>query len=73
MSLHPAAIAAALVYPDIATLVTALRKPGSGHVLGVIPFAASCRRLPLNCNALFGRLGGFIHSKKFFTRLLRCH
>lgn len=33
------AIAAALVYPDIATLVTALQKAGQGHVLGVIPFA----------------------------------
>lgn len=33
------AIAGALVYPDIATLVTALRKAGQGHVLGVIPFA----------------------------------
>lgn len=32
------AIAAALVYPDIATLVTALQKAGQGHVLGVIPF-----------------------------------
>ena len=33
------AIAGALVYPDIATLVTALQKAGQGHVLGVIPFA----------------------------------
>ena len=33
------AIAAALVYPDIATMVTALQKAGQGHVLGVIPFA----------------------------------
>ena len=33
------AIAGALVYPDIATLVTALRKAGQGHVLGVVPFA----------------------------------
>ena len=33
------AIAAALVYPDIATLVTTLQKAGQGHVLGVIPFA----------------------------------
>ena len=33
------AIAAALVYPDIATLVTALQKAGQGHALGVIPFA----------------------------------
>ncbi len=32
------AIAGALVYPDIATLVTALQKAGQGHVLGVIPF-----------------------------------
>lgn len=32
-------IAGALVYPDIATLVTALQKAGQGHVLGVIPFA----------------------------------
>lgn len=31
--------AGALVYPDIATLVTALQKAGQGHVLGVIPFA----------------------------------
>lgn len=33
------AIAGALVYPDITTLVTALQKAGQGHVLGVIPFA----------------------------------
>ena len=33
------AIAGALVYPDIATMVTALQKTGQGHVLGVIPFA----------------------------------
>ena len=33
------AIAGALVYPDIATLVTALQKAGQGHALGVIPFA----------------------------------
>jgi len=32
------AVAGALVYPDIATLVTALQKAGQGHVLGVIPF-----------------------------------
>mgnify|MGYP007102605699 CR=1 FL=1 len=29
------AIAGALVYPDIATLVTALQKAGQGHVLGL--------------------------------------
>lgn len=33
------AIAAALVYPDIAASVTALTEAGHNHVLGVIPFA----------------------------------
>lgn len=39
MSLQLFAIAGSLVYPDIATLVTALQKADQGHVLGVIPFA----------------------------------
>ncbi|MFR4033369.1 MAG: PTS beta-glucoside transporter subunit IIABC, partial [Streptococcus sp.] len=63
------AIAGALVYPDIATLVAALPKAGQGHVLGVIPFTLPAG-VPINSNAFYlGNLGGFLHSK-FFTRLL---
>jgi len=40
------AIAGALVYPDIATLVTALQKAGQGHVL-VVPFFTLLITVPL--------------------------
>ena len=68
------AIAGALVYPDIATLVTALQKAGQGHVSRSYSLCASCRRLPLNSNAFYlGNLGGFIHSKILYQDYSRCH
>ncbi len=71
MSLQPLRLQRALVYPDIATLVTALlRKRVKVMSSRVIPFAP-CRRLPSTVMpSHFGRLGGFIHSK-FLPRLLQ--
>ena len=66
------AVAGALVYPDIATLVTALQKGWSRSCSRGYSVYASCRGLPLNSNAFYlGNLGGFIHSKNSLLRLLQ--
>lgn len=64
------AIAGALVYPDIATLVTALQKAGQGHVLGVIPFALPAGGYLSTVMPSILAIWVASHIQKFFTKII---
>ena len=63
------AIAGALVYPDIATLVTALQKAGQGHVLGVIPFTLPAGGYLSTVMPSILAIWVASHIQKFFTKI----
>ena len=64
------AIAAALVYPDIATAVAALQKAGHGHVLGAIPFTLPAGGYLSTVMPSILAIWVASHIQKFFTKII---